>query len=83
MSKVPLLNQLNKKLSEDEDKKSSPLAEGIKYQQYEVEVNGKPTTVNIPLREAANFEARIVEHDGALTRKTLKVLLREFRGIRG
>lgn len=82
MSKVPLLNQLNKKLTEDADKKSSPLAEGVEYQQYELEVDGKPFNVNIPLREASNFEARIVEHD-ILTRKTVKALLREFRGIRG
>jgi len=82
MSKVPLLNRLNKKLADDATKKASPLAEGIEYQQYELEVDGKPFNVNIPLREAVNFEARIVEHP-ILTRKTLRALLREFRGIRG
>ena len=82
MSKVPLLNLLNKKLAEEANEESSPLAEGIKYQQYELKVDGKPFNVNIPLREAANFEERIVKQD-ELTRKIMKALLREFRGIRG
>lgn len=82
MSSVPLLNQLNKKLNED-PVDASPLAEGIEYQEYELEVDGKSATVNIPLREASNFEARIVEFVEPLTRKTVKLLLREFRGIRG
>ncbi len=82
MSSVPLLNQLNKKLNED-PANASALAEGIKYQEYELEVDGNPATVNIPLREASNFEARIVNITTPLTRKLVKMLLREFRGIRG
>lgn len=74
---------LIKRLNNIEDDKISPLAEGISYQQYEIEVDGNVQLVNIPLREAENFENAITEHKDPLTRKTLKVLLREYRGVRG
>jgi len=79
MEDFSLLQKLNKKQTE----KDSPLAEGVTYQQYEVEVDGAVQVVNIPLRESLNFEAAITEQKNPLTRKSLKLLLREYRGIRG
>ncbi len=77
MTDFSLINRLNTK-----DDTNSPLAEGIQYQQYELEVDGKQQTVNIPLREAVNFEACVVNNDTPLTRKSLKIILRQFRGVR-
>jgi len=77
MTDFSLIERLNKK--EDE----SPLAKGVQYQQYELEVDGKQQTVNIPLREAENFEEFVVNNNNPLTRKSLKGILRQFRGVRG
>lgn len=79
MEDFSLIQKLNKKNS----KEDSPLAEGVTYQQYEIEVDGAVQVVNIPLREALNFESAITEQKNPLTRKSLKLLLREYRGIRG
>jgi len=73
---------LIKKLNKSDDKKPSPMAEGIKYQQYELEVDGKVQVVNIPLRETESFEKTIIETEEPLTRKSLKKILREHRGVR-
>jgi len=78
MTDFALIEQLNT----IKDEGSSPLAVGIDYQQYEVKVDGKPLTVSIPLREAVNFEKYMTESAIQLTRKSLKLILREFRGIR-
>ncbi len=77
MTDFSLIERLNTKEEE------SPLAKGVQYQEYEITVDGNPQTVNIPLREADNFESFITENDSPLTRKSLKVVLRQFRGIRG
>ena len=74
---------LLKKLNELKDSKKLPLAEGIKYQQYELEVDGKPQIVNIPLKETEQFEKTITKINVPITRKMLKKILREHRGIRG
>ncbi len=74
---------LIQKLNEKEDTKSSPLADGVSYQQYEIDVDGVVQLVNIPLRETENFEAAIVEYNKPLNRKAMKLFLREFRGVRG
>lgn len=74
---------LIKRLNETKDDESSPLAEGISYQQYEIEVDGHSQIINIPLREAEKFENAVIEEKNPLTRKTLKLLLRNHRGIRG
>lgn len=79
MENFSLIQKLNKKESE----KESPLAEGVTYQQYEVDVDGAVQVVNIPLRESLNFESAITEQKNPLTRKSLKLLLREYRGVRG
>lgn len=79
MEEFSLIQRLNEK----DDKKPSPLAEGISYQQYEIEVEGKVRNISIPLREAENFEDAVTEYEQPLTRKALKLILREFRGIRG
>jgi len=79
MQDFSLIRQLDKK----EDTKSSPLAEGVSYQQYELEVDGKVQVVNIPLKETDAFENTIVETKGSLTRPILKRILREHRGVRG
>lgn len=78
MNDFALIDKLNTKIEEN----TSPLAEGIEYQEYELTVDGKVQSVSIPLREAENFEKYLTESDIALTRKSLKVILREFRGIR-
>ncbi len=74
---------LIKRLNESTDEETSPLATGISYQQYEIEVDGVAQLVNIPLREADCFETAVTEQKNPLTRKTLKLLLREYRGVRG
>jgi len=79
MEDFSLIYQLNKK----ESQTSSPLAKNITYQQYEIEVDGAVQVVNIPLRETLNFETAIMEQEKPHTRKSLKLLLRKFRGVRG
>lgn len=74
---------LIKKLDEQKDADPSPLAESIPYQQYELEVDGKVQVVNIPIKEIDAFENTIVETKEPLTRKSLKRILREHRGVRG
>jgi len=78
MNDFALIEKLNTKKEEN----TSPLAEGIEYQEYELTVDGKAQSVSIPLREAENFEKYLTESNITLTRKALKVILREFRGIR-
>ncbi len=73
---------LLKRLNKTKDEKPSKLAEGVSYQGYEVEVDGNVQSVSIPLRESDNFEAAVTAQKTPLTRKTLKLLLREYRGIR-
>lgn len=61
--------------------KSNP--SGIRYQQYEISVEGKATTVNIPVRESANFETFFMEMNKEdIEKPELKKILREFRGTR-
>ena len=74
---------LIKQLAEKEKEASHVLPDGIEYQQYELLVDGNERIVNIPVREAENFEKVVTEMTDPLTRATLKQLLREFRGIRG
>jgi hypothetical protein len=74
---------LIKKLDEIKDAPPTPLAKGISYQQYELEVDGKIQLVNIPLKETDAFENTIVEEKDPLNRKSLKRILREHRGVRG
>jgi len=73
---------LIKQLNTVEVKKPCGLAEGIEYQQYELTVEGGLITVNIPLRESERFETVLTKSDNEITRQSLKILLREFRGIR-
>lgn len=57
---------------------------GIKYQEYEMRVDGKDVMINIPLRETENFEQFIEElNTTSVTRSSLKKILRHFRGMRG
>jgi len=79
MEDFSLIRQLDKK----NDAEPSPMAEGVSYQQYELEVDGKVQIVNIPLKEIEAFEDSVVKIDGTLTRKVLKHILREHRGVRG
>ncbi len=68
----------------DEENKDTPrtLPDGIEYQQYELKVDGNERVVNIPVRECERFEQVVTEMSDPLNRKSLKLLLREFRGIR-
>ncbi len=79
MEDFSLIYQLNKK----ETDVHSSLAEGVTYQQYEIEVDSVVQVVNIPLRETLNFETAIAKQKKPHTRKSLKLLLREYRGVRG
>lgn len=74
---------LIKQMSESKDQPESPMPKGVKYQQYEIEVDGKDRIINIPLRESDNFEDAVGKLAGTVTGKDLKTLLRQFRGIRG
>jgi len=73
---------LIKQLNTVDVKQPCGLAEGIVYQQYELKIEGGLVTVNIPLRESEHFETALSKHDSEITRQSLKLLLREFRGIR-
>lgn len=77
MSKYSLLQGL--------ESPKAPVAEstGIQYQQYELEIDGVDRVINIPLREADQFEAAVGELTTDLDGPMLKTLLRQFRGIRG
>jgi hypothetical protein len=78
-----LIKEIEKKSSI----KNSPHAGkdyGIKYQEYEMRVDGKDVMINIPLRETENFEQFIEElNTTSVTRSSLKKILRHFRGMRG
>ena len=74
---------LIKQLDEDDKNDGRILPDGIEYQQYELKVDGNERVVNIPIRECDEFEKVITEMSEPLNRKSLKLLLREFRGIRG
>jgi len=78
-----LIKEIEKKSSV----KNSPHAGkdyGIKYQEYEMRVDGKDIMINIPLRETENFEQFIEELNTTnVTRSSLKKILRHFRGMRG
>lgn len=74
---------LIKQLDEGEKESARILPDGIEYQQYELIVDGNERVVNIPVRECEKFEQVVTEMTEPLNRKTLKMLLREFRGIRG
>lgn len=74
---------LIKELDEKKDAAPADLTESITYQQYELEVDGKIQVVGIPIRETEAFENTIVETKDPLTRKSLRRILREHRGVRG
>lgn len=74
---------LIKQLQEPEDKAKSPFPPGIKYQQYELDIQGDTRRIYVPLREADAFEEEVLQLDEQLTMSTLSKLLRQFRGIRG
>jgi len=63
-----------------EEGESAPERLGIKYQQYEIDVDSKPTNILIPLRECENFEQNIGNFEN-ITKSNLRTLLREHRGI--
>lgn len=78
MKNFSLIKELDKK----QDDEPTSLTENIPYKQYELEVDGKVRLVGIPVREIEAFENTIVETEEPLTRKSLRRILREHRGIR-
>ena len=70
---------LIKKMSEEPTKPLLP--EGVAYKRFTVTVDKIDTIVHIPLRESEAFESAISETN-KITTRTLRTLLREFRGIR-
>lgn len=61
--------------------KKQKLPEGIAYKQFNIKVDKKDTVIHIPLRESESFLEALSATD-KLTERTLKQLLREFRGVR-
>jgi len=76
MSNYSLIKQLQETPTE-----TNLLPEGVEYTQFTVNVNNNDVVVNIPLREAEDFESRIAE-DKKYTQIKFRSLMREFRGIR-
>jgi len=77
MEKYSLIGQLDETQETPEPK----LPPGIKYQQYEILVEGKEMVVNIPLRETATFEQILSEYE-TIDREQMNEVLRHVRGIR-
>jgi hypothetical protein len=73
---------LIKELDKNKDAEAAPLTESIPYQQYELEVDGTIQVVGIHIKEIEAFENTIVETKEPLTRKALRRVLREHRGVR-
>lgn len=76
MNEFSLIKQLE---SGEEPKK--PVST-IKYQQYELVVEGKEMIVNIPKREAEAFEIAVGELNTQINRPMMQNMLRTFRGTR-
>ena len=74
MAKFSLIKDLEKE-------QSNPKGTGITYQAYEVPVDGKPERVLIPLRECDKFVTSLEDYD-KLDQRSLKLLLRQHRGLR-
>lgn len=79
MKSFPLIKELQN------PKERVPLAPGVQYQEWNVEVKGhaESVKVHIPIRETENFTNALVEYRDNLDDDTLKIILREHRGIRG
>lgn len=78
MSDFSLIKNLNTQSKKPKEQK--PTGYGIKYEQYDVSVEGKEITVLIPLRECTNFENKITQIKD-LTPEKLKQVTRELRGL--
>lgn len=78
-----LIKEIEKE-SRAKTSQSTGIDYGIKYQEYEMQVEGKNVIVNIPLKETENFEQFIEELNiTSVSRSSLKKILRHFRGMRG
>jgi len=79
MKSFPLIKELQN------PKERVPLAPGVQYQEWSVEVKGHtdPVKVHIPIREKDGFADSLVKHRNHLDDDALKLILREHRGIRG
>ena len=80
-NKFSLIQQLDTKFSSVGDQKPD-LPEGIKYQEYTIECEGKDINVLIPLRECEAFETTLEKQYKYLDRESLRLLLRNHRGLR-
>ena len=54
----------------------------IKYNQFDIIVEGKNCTVDIPIKETEEFKQILDNHKEPITRQTLRTLLRHFRGVK-
>jgi len=77
VSNFSLIRDLNK--PSEKPKKQEP-AYGIKYQSYELQVEGKDIPVLIPIRECENFE-NVISNIEDLTESKLKQVTRDMRGL--
>ncbi len=75
-SLIKTLNESPKEVKKD------PFPKGIAYQEYTIEVKGKPQQIFIPLKECAIFEEHVTHINKTLDEDDLRDLLRKHRGIK-
>lgn len=79
--KFSFLEQLNNTKAELNGIKNTQPAFTIKYQEYEIVVEGKAQTVFIPVRETELFEKTLEKYE-QIGKHDLREILRMHRGIR-
>lgn len=78
MTKYRLLSELTDPPLRPSEERST-----IRYQTYELNINGVSINIGIPARECTIFEQYLEENDiEDIDNNTLKEILRKFRGIK-
>lgn len=77
MTNFSLLQQLG-----DDNQTDKVPTPKIEYQQYELVVEKQEVVINIPKRVSSEFETAVSRITEKLDRRSLRKLLREFRGTR-
>jgi hypothetical protein len=76
MTNFSLINDLEK----GKDKKIDPEIARIRYHRFDVDVDGKEIPLDIPLREARNFQIFLDGEDYKISIDSIRGVLRHFRG---
>jgi len=79
IKKYSLIKTLNES---PEETKKDPFPKGIEYQEYTIEIKGKPQQIFIPLKECTLFEEHVAHINKTLDADDLRKLLRKHRGIK-